>query len=154
MSVQVQLSQDTDFMNRMVNHPSIYPFIRDDSINGFVDCAVLDDSNSRRLRLLVDGREAGFALLMRRDDGYELHSGMLPEFRGRTAIAAGRAVIDWVTKQNLCDRLTTWAWANARHVLMVTRVLGFKEEARDDWPNPVNGQHVQRVLFSLSINHS
>lgn len=154
MHVQIEQSHDMAFMTRMVNHPSIYPFIRDDSITGHVDCCVLNDSNSRSLRVMVDGQEAGFALLMRQGDGYELHSGLLPGFRGRIAIEAGKAVIDWVTKHNLCDRLTTWAWANARHVLLVTRILGFKEESRDDWPNPVNGQRVQRILFSLSINHS
>ena len=153
MIISVQPSDDMEFFNRMVNHPDIAPFVRDDSSTGYIDCSLLDDSNSVRLKILADDVDAGFAILINtRTDEYELHSGLLPQYRGRLAIAAGLAVIAWARASKVCSRLTTWAWENARHVLLITRRAGFQEERREDWPNTVNGMPVRRVLFAINFN--
>jgi hypothetical protein len=153
MQISVQPSQDMGFFNRMVNHPDISPFVRDDSVIGDIDCSMLDDSNSIRLKILADGSDAGFFILIHKLIGeYELHSGLLPQYRGRHAVSAGLAIIAWARDSGICSRLTTWAWEHARHVLLITRRVGFQEFAREYWPNPVNGQRVRRVLFSIDFN--
>jgi len=155
MNVSVQPSHDIMFLNRMVNHLDISPFIRDDRTTGKIDCSVLDASNSIILKIVVDECEAGFAILLKQVGAcqtYELHSGLLPGFRGSGAIAAGRAVIAWAKNFGLCQKLTTWAWEHARHVLLVTRRIGFQEERREDWPNTVNGKQVRRVIFAINFS--
>ena len=153
MTISVQPSDDMEFFNRVVNHPEISPFVRDDSVVGDIDCSQLNDSNSVKLKILADGADAGFFILIRQCPGqYELHSGLLPQYRGCNAVSAGRAIIAWARDSGICSRLTTWAWENARHVLLITRRIGFHEDSREDWPNTVNGQRVRRVLFSINFN--
>lgn len=153
MLISLQPSNDNEFFNRVVNHPEISPFVRDDSVVGDIDCSPLNDSNSVRFKILADGVDAGFFILIRKLAGeYELHSGLLPQYRGCNAVSAGRAIIAWARDSGICSRLTTWAWEHARHVLLITRRIGFQEQSREDWPNTVHGQRVRRVLFSINFN--
>lgn len=154
MQISVQPSHDIGFFNRLVNHPEISPHVRDDRIKGAIDLAPLDTSENVFLRLGVDGRDVGFAVLIRHGSIFELHSGLLPEFRGAVAINAGKSVLNWVRNELRCEKLTTWAWEHARHVLLITRLLGFKEVNRADWPHTVEGRPVRRVDFSIALNNS
>jgi hypothetical protein len=153
MDISVQPSHELEIFNRLANHPAISPHVRDDRAKGEIDLSPLNTSENVFLRLGVDGKDAGFVVLVRHGSIFEMHSGVLPEFRGSTALAIGRAVIDWVRSQVRCEQLTTWAWEHARHVLLITRLLGFKEVNRVDWPYTVDGRPVRRVDFSLAINH-
>lgn len=153
MTISLQPSNDSEFFNWVVNHPDISPFVRDDSVVGNIDCSSLNDSNSVKLKILADGEDAGFFILIRKLAGeYELHSGLLRKYRGRHAVAAGLEIISWARTSGICSRLTTWAWEHALHVLLITRRIGFHEDSREDWPNTVNGQRVRRVLFSINFN--
>ena len=152
MSISVQPSHEVGLFNWMANHPEISPHVRDDRTKGAIDLTPLNTSENVFLHLGVDGRDAGFVVLIRHGQIFEMHSGILPEFRGATAFQIGRAVIDWVRNQLPCEQLTTWAWEHARHVRLVTRMLGFKEVNRVDWPYTVEGRSVRRVDFSLAFN--
>lgn len=154
MHVSVQPSRDIGFFNRMVNHPQISPHVRDDHIQGVIDLTPLNTGGNVFLRLGVGERDAGFAVLIRHGSIFELHSGLLPEFRGAVALSAGKAVLEWARKELRCEKLTTWAWEHARHVLLITRLLGFKEVHRADWPYTVEGRPVRRVDFSLALTNS
>jgi hypothetical protein len=154
MTISVQPSCEIGLFNWMANHPSISPHVRDDRIKGVIDLTPLNTGGNVFLRLRVGTRDAGFAILVRHGDVFEMHSGLLPEFRGSTAVAMGRAVIQWARDQLQCHQLTTWAWEHSPHVRLVTRLLGFKEVSRVDWPYTVGGQHARRVDFSIAFNHS
>jgi hypothetical protein len=154
MSILVQPSHELEVFNRMANHPAIAPHVRDDRVKGDIDLAPLNTSENVFLRVQVDDHDAGFAVLVRHGSIFEMHSGVLPGFRGSTALAMGRAVINWARNQLRCDQLTTWAWEHSPHVLMMTRLLGFKEVNRVDWPYTVEGRTVRRVDFSLALNPS
>ena len=153
MDIEFQRSSDAAYFNRMTNHPSISPFIRDDTTQGEIDFTNVDMERCHCLKCLIAGKEAGFAILIDTGDGLELHSGLLPEFRGRVAIEAGKKLVRWAMSQTNCRKLTTWAWDNARHVLLVTKAIGFAEESRRDWPHTVNGKHVQQVLFTIDFDN-
>lgn len=154
MDIQFQRSDDAAYFNRMTNHPSISPFIRDDVTQGELDFSKVDMNACHCLKCLVEGQEAGFAILIPTDEGLELHSGLLPQFRGRIAIEAGKELVRWAFTQTSCRKLTTWAWDSARHVLLVTKAIGFTEESRRDWPHTVNGKHVQQVHFTIDFDNS
>lgn len=153
MSILVQPSREIGLFNWMANHPEISPYVRDDRTQGAIDLAPLNTSENVFLRVAVGNVDAGFAVLVRHGGIFEMHSGVLPEFRGSTTLAMGRAVIDWARNQLCCEELTTWAWEHARHVLLMTRLLGFKEVNRVDWPYTVGGRSVRRVDFSIAFNH-
>lgn len=136
----------------MVNHPSIFPSIRDDRQVEPFDCEPLNTPQNLLLELWADGREAGFAILLRRGETiFEMHSGLLPEYRGRRAILIGKQIVSWVSVTKLVTKLTTFVWDSAKNVLFVTRAIGFKEDCRGPWPHTVNGRHVQQVSFSIDF---
>lgn len=153
MTISVQPSHDIGFFNRLVNHPTISPHVRDDRIIGNIDLSALNTSENVFLRLKVDEKDAGFAVLVRHGSIFELHSGLLPEFRGAIALDFGRSVLEWARNELRCEKITTWAWEHARHVLLITRLLGFKEVNRVDWPYTVDGHPVRRVDFSINFNN-
>lgn len=153
MHVQFQRSADATYFNRMANDPDISPFIRDDATLGELDFSRVDMSTADFLKILVDGREAGFAILIRVNGDLELHSGLLPEFRGRTAIVVGRELVKWVFWHTKVHRLTTWAWDTAKNVLFVAKAIGFKEADRVNWPNTVNGQPVKQVHLEIDLSN-
>lgn len=152
MNISVQPSHEVGLFNWMANHPEISPHVRDDRTKGAIDLTPLNTGENVFLRVKVGDTDAGFAVFVRHGSLFEMHSGALPEFRGSTALAMGRAVINWAREQLRCDQLTTWAWEHARHVRLVTRLLGFKEVNRTDWPYTVDGRPVRRVDFSLAFN--
>lgn len=151
MHVEFQRSDDATYFNRMANDPAISPFIRDDTTQGELDFSRVDMSVADFLKVIVDGREAGFAILINVNGDLELHSGLLPEFRGRTAVVAGRELIKWVFWHTKARRLTTWAWDKAKNVLFVAKMIGFKEAGRVDWPNTVNGEPVKQVHLEIDL---
>ena len=148
VKIEVQPSTDIAFFNRMVNHPTISAHVRDDSIVGAIDCSPLAEGDHHLLQILGDGQEAGFIILLSGGNGeYEMHSGFLPEFRGKTVIEAGKAAIRWAEQRPEVKRLTTWAWGHARHVQFIARKVGFTEISRSPWHNTVNGAPATRVNF-------
>lgn len=153
MHVEFQRSDDVAYFNRMTNDPDISPFIRDDATPGELDFSRVDMSAAQLVKILVDGREAGFAILIDVDGDPELHSGLLPEFRGRTAIVVGRELVKWVSRNTKGRRLTTWAWDTAKNVLLVAKAIGFTESARVRWPNTVNGKPVKQVHLEINLSN-
>jgi hypothetical protein len=149
--ITVYPTRDTEWLNRMVNHPDIAPHVRDDSTPSTIDVSPLADTKSVFLRVDCDGHEAGFAIFIYFGaEKYELHSGMLKAFRGRNTLDAARAVLRWMRDNTPCQEIVTWAFSCARHVVVLVRVLGFTETNRSKWPATVNGQTVDRVNYSIS----
>lgn len=134
----------------MINHPEISPYVRDDRYVGELDCtALFKDDKNVFLRISVDDCDAGFAVMVHvADNEYEMHSGLLPKFRGHTAIGIGRKVVEWMGEFG-AKYLRTYAWENARHVRLMARMVGFEEVNREDWPFTVDGQWVRRVNYAI-----
>jgi RimJ/RimL family protein N-acetyltransferase len=154
MQISVQPSHDIGFFNRLVNHPEISPHVRDDRYLGEIDFSLLDNGANILLKILSDDEPAGFALLTdEQDDTYELHSGILPGFRGSIARQIGRQVVNWVAENTNANRLITCAWDNAKNVVFMARLVGFEEQHREQWPYTVHGENVCRVVFSIDLNH-
>lgn len=150
MNISIQPSFDLGYFNRMINHPEISPYVRDDRYVNALDCSPLMEADGNVfLQISVDGEEAGFAIMIRMgDDEYEMHSGILPPFRGQIAVEAGRGVIEWMGEFG-AKCLRTFAWENARHVRLMARMVGFEEVSRQDWPYTVNQQSVRRINYAI-----
>jgi hypothetical protein len=153
MKILVQPTEDRDFLNRMVNRPEIFPFVTDDRHVMPLDCSSLHTEQNFILRVTVDDVEAAFAAFLDRGKGtYEMHSGVLPEFRrGGLVVKMGRAVVEWMMTHTNCTLLITWAWAHAKHVRLMTRLIGFKEGVHEEWPYPVGGERVTRIHYALPL---
>ncbi len=151
--IKVTSSRDFDYFNRMMNHPDIYPFVRDDSIDGQIDVSVLNKKANVFLKVEVDGHEAGFAFFVAKGVFcYEMHSGMLSDFRGAIAIKSGISVLDWMFVNTDAETISTFAWSSAKNVIFAARQVGFKEVSRSPWKSTVNGERIDRIVYSLSIS--
>lgn len=154
MNLELQRSHDLDYLNRMVNHPSILPFIHDDTqdVAKGVNLSVDTDQNIL-IKPLVDGKEAGFFMLLANGNEIELHSGVLPEFRGIVSIQLGKMLIKWVADNTNYEKLTTWAWDFAKNVIWAIKKVGFTEENRFNYPNTVNGRNALKINYSINLSN-
>lgn len=152
MEVVLKHSTDAERLNWLVNHPTITDGVRDDSNVGDLDLSPFLGPESPHifLHIFVDGMEAGFFFLANFGAFYELHSGLLPEFRGRIALQCGREMQKWVFAHTYTNELRTWAWSTSKHVLLLAKVAGFSETSRNVHPVPVNGFLVERVSMTLT----
>lgn len=150
--IAIKQSHDVGFFNRMVNHPAISPFVRDDTSPAVIDCTPFDTPDNVMLEIHVDGNEAGFAVMVRKaKEIFEMHSGILPEFRANNLRVIGREIMRWMMQNTPCKELQTYAWSTAKNVIVAARLIGFQEISREDWPNTVAGSHVLRVNFSTQL---
>lgn len=127
--------------------------MRDDSSNGNFDLSSLNNYANIFLRIDSGSDAAGFIFMLSCGSGvYEQHSGLLKSYRGHNALRAGREALRWMFLNTDCTTIATWSWSNAKHVMMMARLLRFSEEGRTTWPNKVNGASVDRVIFSQTIS--
>ena len=151
--ITVVQTSDMSWLNRMVNHPDIAPHVRDDSSPETIDISQLSETQSVFLRIDANGTPVGFGIFVfLGNDTYELHSGMLKGFRGSNALDAGRKGLCWMRDNTGCREITTWAFSCAKNVMIITRMLGFREVSRSPWPATVCGLRVDRVNYSISTD--
>lgn len=152
MEIVLKHSTDAARLNWLVNHPTITDGVRDDSNVGNIDMTPFLDDGSPHvfLHIFVDGMEAGFFFLAHFGEFYELHSGFLPEFRGRIALKAAKEMQKWLFSHTYTNELRTWAWSTSRNVLLLAKMAGFSETHRTIHPVPVNGFLVERVALTLT----
>jgi len=150
--ITVLPTDDVEIVNRLANHPDIAPHVRDDSVTGTIDLSSLCNGANVFLLIQFDGEPVGFVIMVKIAQGiYEQHSGILAAHRGREALHAGNEVLRHMFRRTDCMTVVTWAWVTARHVRLMARFLGFTEQARELWPNTVNGLRAERVIFTLTL---
>ena len=80
------------FVNAVINDPSVRPWICG-PLEGPIDLEPLIEANKV---LALFGIYGGFLFYHIRDGVYDAHSAVLPQGRGRWALKAARAALDWV----------------------------------------------------------
>ena len=146
----IKPSRDAAALNLILNDPEILPNIRDDSIKGEANAAPLMNRFNHLLLIMDEEKPVGFALFMAVGPNiYEMHSGILKDYRGARAVEAAKEIFDWMFIRTDCETITTWAWSTAKHVLFMAHAVGFTEDSHMPWPNTVAGEKVERFAFSL-----
>lgn len=144
-------SLDFEYFNRMIHHPDIFPSLHDDVDSKLASAEILNTGKNIFLKVEHEGEGVGFAMLLTDDEtSYEMHSGMLKDFRGRFALKSGIAVLDWVFIFTNAREVTTSSWSNARNVMWAASQVGFVEVSRSPWRNPVRGERVDLVNYSTA----
>lgn len=150
--ISVSQSREMAVFNWLVNHPEIAPHVKDDSNTGKIDVSALNNGVNDFMCVEWNGKPIGFAIMIRVGDGvFEMHSGILEAYRGQRALDAGREVLKWMFLNTDCEKVTTWAWSSARHVMLMARVLGFTQSSRSSWPNTVHRETVDRVNYEQTF---
>lgn len=109
-------------INRLVNHPDIYPFVKGYT-QGRLDVgpAVADERN-----ILLMGEYGGAIFHQRQPGLYEAHTQVMPEGRGAWTMAMGRAVIHWMFTRSDCMEILTRCPRGNLAALAGARAVGAK----------------------------
>jgi len=152
MNPHITASRDLGYFNRMMNHPEIFPSIHDDSSDSALDISSLNKKANVFLKIECEGREAGFAFFVAKGVFcYEMHSGLLEEFRGAFAIRAGHGVIDWMMTNTDAEVISTFCWSNAKPAMWAARQIGFREVSRAAYKHKVNGEPVDLAAYTIDL---
>jgi len=116
------VSHDADFLNRVVNHPSVKPYVSL-GFKGDMDLSaiVADPAN-----VFLANEWGGFLLVARPGYVYELHTQFLPEGRGKPAYEAGREGCAYMFTRTDCLRIDTYIQHGHRATERYARAVGFK----------------------------
>ena len=116
-------SKDAAFLNAVVNHPAVHPYVSL-GIKGELDmtASVADPDN-----IFLANEFGGFLLIAKPDFVYELHTQFLPEGRGKIAYEAGREGCAYMFTKTDCLRMDTYIQIGHPHVERYARSIGFKQ---------------------------
>lgn len=118
----VQLSRDAELLNRVMNDPSVFPWISLGHKES-VDCSMLlsDDRN-----YFFANEHGGFLVLDTGGGIYEIHTQFLPEGRGRPAILGAHEGMAFMFTQTSCVALKTFCPFNNRAATKLAKLAGMK----------------------------
>jgi hypothetical protein len=146
MRIEIQASRDVEFMDSVINDPSVYDGISDDASPPIGSLSVRGLTKSRDNVFLVptrNGKRIGFFAFIRKAPGlFEVHTNILPGFRGGVAVKAATAAMDWIFKHTDVDVLASYAWSNSPHVHAFASIVGFRDDGLRPHAKPVKGEQV------------
>lgn len=116
-------SIDVDAINRLINDPSIKPWVCGD-LGGFLDVSTLVDNPEN---LFFVAEFGGASLIKIKPKTYELHTFVLPEGRGRWAKQKLRYIFQWMFDHTDVEDIITLCPTNNRMAIGAARMSGFKK---------------------------
>jgi hypothetical protein len=116
----LERSFDADFINAVVNHPEVRPYIGDGP-----DVLDLSDAIEQQQNWFLMGEHGGFALIWSAPGVYEVHTFILPEGRGAWGAKARNEGIDFA-RDHGAAMLWTKVPPKAPHVARFARQGGMK----------------------------
>ena len=118
----VTLSRDKEFLNRVVNDPSVFPYVSLGTIGPLDVSPLIDDE-----RNLFFANEFGGFLLVNKDDGvYDVHTQFLPDGRGLIAAVAALEVREYMFTETDCVAIMTFCPLNNKAAERFAVAAGFR----------------------------
>jgi hypothetical protein len=116
---------DATFINAVVNHPAVRPFVH--GPDGPLDLtAVVKNPN----HLVLTGAHGGMVMVQHVPGVFELHTQILPEGRGAWALQMAQECVDWLfCKTNATEVFTRVPKGNVP-AMALSRACGAKPEER------------------------
>ena len=130
--MHIERTFDVDLVNRIISHPSIYPFVSDDGAPDAVkfDClSMIDNHACYFLAPLIDNNVAGiFFYHPHNSITYEVHTNILPEYRGSMVVDMAIASLEWMFSGTSCKKVITHVPENNRAAYRLAKKVGMKNE--------------------------
>lgn len=138
---------DAEKINRIVNHPSVYPWVRG-VCEGPIDLGPLLKDN-RHVCLM--GPLGGCLFTQQSQAIFEVHTQFLPEGRGEKAIATVREALHWMFTRS--DALEIWTRCPKGNLAAraLARAIGGREEMTVARGWVQDGQIIPATIFSLTL---
>jgi hypothetical protein len=150
--ITIEPTTDEDYIKSVFLNPKIYAKISDDSCS---DQSKLDFHAAMSipgffLKALVDGVEAGCFWLVDKGESCEVHTALLDNCRGRTAINLAKEGIRWVFSHTEKKSITSYAWSDSPSVAWFCRAVGMTQQNTEKWPATRGGKSVNITYFKIN----
>jgi len=119
----MNLSRDSAFLNRIINDPSVFPFVSFGRKYPMDVNVVFRD----RRNMFLTNEHGGFLFLFKGDGTYEVHTQFLPEGRGRMAMEAAKEASAFMFATVGCKLLTTYVENSNRRTRIFAIKAGFRK---------------------------
>lgn len=151
--ITVDKTTDESYIKSVLLNPTIYAEMKDDSCPQ--EPTILCDLDIKAipgffLRAMVDGVPSGVLWMIWKENKVEAHTALLPSCRGRSAIRAAKAAIQWVFENTKADAITSYAWSDSPSVAWFCRAVGMKPYRTEVWPNTRNGHAVDITYYNIN----
>ena len=118
----MQPTEDPADVNKLINDPSIKPWVCG-PITGYLDITVLmDDKN-----VFFAEDLGGVGFIFKDEKTYECHTFVLPEGRGKWARERFFQTLEWMFKHTEAEKIVTMCPVNNRMSIGAARMAGFKK---------------------------
>lgn len=132
MSIIVEQTWDYDELDSVLRDPEVFErqaHTGCDIETITVKSLLGQSENNFFLRASIDGSIMGFWVLLQKMPGfYEVHTNFLPEFRGKEAMTAGDAGIDWMFLRTDCVKLASICPSCIPESALYARRCGFRQD--------------------------
>lgn len=115
-------STDAVFLNRVINDPSVKPWVSLGFKQQLDVTALLSNSKN----IFLANEFGGFLLIHRAPGMYELHTQFLPEGRGSTALKAARDALEYLFVKTDCLAIMTFIQNDNRAAARLARWVRFR----------------------------
>ena len=119
----VHLSRDAEFLNRVVNDPSVFPYVSL-GIEGPLDVTPLVEDLSN---MFFANEHGGFLLVHKGADVYEIHTQFLPTGRGHQVRQAAQEAMEYMFKYTNCEALMSYVPVENRSAAFLARGVGMQK---------------------------
>lgn len=145
--------KDLEYVNYVITHPSIYPFVSDD---GSPPVGSFDASNTLKLegiyfmKPVIDNKEIGlFFLHPWNTICYEVHTCILPEYRGKMAVRACKELKDYMFSNTPCMKIVTHIPVNNKPAQILATQAGMEKEGINSASFLKDGVVIDQLLFGI-----
>lgn len=148
--VTVTPTTDLDLVRSVFAHPSVWPHISDDGSDDVEDWSPNPHPGIHYLAVHDDDTLIGCCMLVPVNCiTVEMHSGMLPEYRGARTIAAAKRMLEWAGSVGI-RKVMTWVPSNNRAAAVGAIRAGFTQEGRMSAAYLHEGLMHDLILFGVS----
>lgn len=149
--VRISRCYDTELIRETIAHPKLYQHLSDDGCPDAEDFTVKLVDSMYYMAACDGDRYLGLFLLHPHNYVcYEVHTCLLPEAWGGTAIECGKAVVRWVFDNTPCQRLITNVPKCNRLALRLARNAGMSEFGVNEKSFMKNGVLHDQIMLGIS----
>jgi RimJ/RimL family protein N-acetyltransferase len=152
--ITFRITTDLGYVRAVFTHPDVWPFVCDDAHPGPEHFVPLEHDSVVYLVPESDGEPMGVVMLQAQGAvAAEMHSALLPAFRGKPAVEAFRALLAYLPGAFPAVKyLRTWVPAFNRPALLAARRVGFVERGVEPLAYLKHGALCDHHLFGVTLS--
>lgn len=153
MNVRRATVSDNETIKGIYANESIWPFVTDDGALDIHAINFTDALNNQGVYFIIvedNNKPVGIFLFNPWNTAcYEMHSAVLPEYRGEGSMEAARLVGMWMFSNTLCQKLVTQIPVTNYAARALARVCGMVKIGNNDRSFLKNGKLIDQHIYGI-----